>query len=31
MISPKDKMDFINQLITINEKIEVVLKKHKQK
>lgn len=31
MISPKDKMDFINQLLTINEKIEVVLKKDKQK
>lgn len=31
MISPKDKMDFINQLLKINEKIEVVLKKDKQK
>lgn len=31
MISPKDKMDFINQLLTINEKIEVVLKKDRQK
>jgi len=27
MISPKDKLDFINQLVTINENINVVLKK----
>jgi hypothetical protein len=27
MISPKEKMDFINQLIKINDKIVVVLKK----
>lgn len=26
MISPKDKLDFINQLVTINENINVVLK-----
>jgi hypothetical protein len=30
MISPKDKMDFINQLNNINAKIEVVLKKDKK-
>ncbi len=31
MISPKDKMDFINHLLQINEKIEVVLKKDQRK
>ena len=30
MVSPKDKMDFINQLTEINPKIEVVLKKDKK-
>jgi hypothetical protein len=29
MISPKEKMDFINQLLKINENIKVVLKKDK--
>ena len=31
MISPKNKMDFINQLIKINDNIEVILKKDKKK
>ena len=29
MISPKDKMEFINQLTNINSKIEVIFKKDK--
>jgi len=31
IISPKEKTDFINHLIQINEKIEVILKKNKNK